>query len=236
MILAIETSVESVGIAFGDGSGVRATSTLRSDRRHAESLAPMIDFLRAQAAIELTDVSAIAVDVGPGLFTGLRVGLATAQAMAWALDVPVIGVSSLDILADGARRASMADDLVIAGALDARRGEVYWAVHRPRDGAPPDRLVEPRVTVPEELAIHLRERDQRVFLVGTGAVRYAEHFADVDSVVVGGADIALPAVESLLGIAVVRAAREQWDAAGAVEPVYLRAPDAEIQWATRVGR
>ena len=205
----------------------------------------MIDFLRTQAAIELTEISAIAVDVGPGLFTGLRVGIATARSMAWALDVPVVGVSSLDVLAHGAvhgvphdedRHSTSADGAVIATALDARRGEVYWAVHRARGAATPERVVEPRVTSPEDLAVHLRERDQRVLLVGTGAVRYAEHFDAIDSVVAGGADVALPTVESLLAIAVGRATREEWDSAEAVEPLYLRAPDAEINWATRVGR
>lgn len=240
MILAIETAVESVGVAFGDRSGPRASSTLRSDRRHAESLAPMIDFLRLQSSVDLADLAAIAVDVGPGLFTGLRVGLATAQSMAWALDIPVIGVSSLDVLAHGAshgtRRVSSAEDVVIVSALDARRGEVYWAVHRVRNDAQPERVVDPRVTPPDDLAVHLRERDQRVLLVGTGASRHAEHFAGIDTVVMGGAELALPSVESLLEIAVGRAAREEWAAAGAVEPVYLRAPDAEINWATRVGR
>lgn len=237
MILAIETSVESVGVALGDGSGVRASAVLRSDRRHAESLAPMIDFVRQQSAVELAELSAVAVDVGPGLFTGLRVGMATAASIAWALGLPTIGVCSLDVLAHSVRqRAASGDDTVIATALDARRGEVYWAVHRSRGGAGLERLVEPRVTPPEDLAVHLRDRGQAMILVGTGFIRHVEHFAELPAAVHVAGHHGMPSVESLLEMAVGRAGREEWDSPEALEPMYLRAPDAEINWATRVGR
>ena len=78
MILAIETPVERVGVAVGDNSGVRASAMLSSDRRHAESLAPMIDFVLSQASLRVDEIDHIAVDIGPGLFTGMRVGMATA--------------------------------------------------------------------------------------------------------------------------------------------------------------
>jgi tRNA threonylcarbamoyladenosine biosynthesis protein TsaB len=87
MILGIETSVEHVGVALGDYRGVRAHSMLASDRRHAESLTPMIQFVMQQAEVEMSDLSAVAVDVGPGLFTGMRVGIAAAQSIAWALEL-----------------------------------------------------------------------------------------------------------------------------------------------------
>ena len=83
MILGIETSVEHVGVALGDYRGIRAHSMLASDRRHAESLTPMIEFVMQQAEVEMSDLSAVAVDVGPGLFTGMRVGIAAAQSIAW---------------------------------------------------------------------------------------------------------------------------------------------------------
>ena len=82
MILGIETSVDHVGVAVGDYRGIRAHSMLASDRRHAESLAPMIQFVLQQADATMADLSAIAVDVGPGLFTGMRVGIASSVATA----------------------------------------------------------------------------------------------------------------------------------------------------------
>jgi len=82
MILGIETAVEHVGVALGDHRGTLASATVNSDRRHAESLAPMIEFVCAQAGVTLRQLDAVAVDVGPGLFTGLRVGIAAARVSA----------------------------------------------------------------------------------------------------------------------------------------------------------
>ncbi|MFN5601200.1 MAG: tRNA (adenosine(37)-N6)-threonylcarbamoyltransferase complex dimerization subunit type 1 TsaB, partial [Acidimicrobiaceae bacterium] len=126
MILGIETSVEHVGVALGDHRGIRAHALVASDRRHAESLTPMIQFVVRQAEATMSDISAVAVDIGPGLFTGMRVGIATAQSLAWALDIPVVPVCSLDALALNANT----EDITVAAALDARRGEVYWALYR----------------------------------------------------------------------------------------------------------
>ncbi|MEY3700298.1 MAG: hypothetical protein RIT16_658, partial [Actinomycetota bacterium] len=98
IILGIDTATDAVSVALHDGESVLASSEIRSDRQHAEALTPMIDFVCKQAAIELWDVGGIAVDIGPGLFTGMRVGIASAQAIAQVIDVPIIPVTSLDIL------------------------------------------------------------------------------------------------------------------------------------------
>lgn len=232
MILAIETAVDRVGVAVGDASGVRASSMLASDRRHAESLAPMIEFVLGQAGLRVSDIDQIAVDAGPGLFTGMRVGLATAQSMAWALDIPVIPVGSLETIAFG---TAPGEDPV-AVALDARRGEVYFAIFResPEHGEP--RLLRaPEVMSPQDAAIAIADRGERTLCVGSGFRRHEQEFETVPWVVPGPVSLAMPRAEDLLGLAVLRAAREQWVAPDAVEPVYLRAPDAEIHWQTRGG-
>jgi len=232
VILAIETAVERVGVAVGDASGVRASAMLASDRRHAESDAPMIGFVLGQAGLAVGDIDQIAVDAGPGLFTGMRVGLATAQTMAWALDVTVIPVGSLEAVAFGAG----AGDDPVAVALDARRGEVYMAVFRPVQGhGEPQVLVAPGVMPPADAAVVLADRGETVLCVGTGFRRHEQEFAAVPWAVAGPDSLSMPRAEDVLGLAVLRAAREQWVAPDAVEPVYLRAPDAEINWQTRGG-
>lgn len=232
VILGIETSVEHVGVAVGDSRGIRAESTLSSDRRHAESLAPMIEFVLKQAAIEMRDLSAVAVDIGPGLFTGMRVGIATAQTIAWALDLPVVPVCSLDALCLNATTT----ESVTASILDARRGEVYWALYRTREmGREPERLSEPRVSSPEDVAIHLADRAERVACVGTGATRYAEVFSASPWLDVMASQHDFPAARSVVMLAVHALAAERTVSAATVEPMYLRAPDAEINWATRDG-
>src|SRR5918997_3270407 len=99
LILGIDTATPQVGCAIGGHEGVLASFSSARDRRHAETLVPAIDFVRRAARVELSDIGAIAVDNGPGLFTGLRVGVSTAKAMASALRIPVVGVPSLDLVA-----------------------------------------------------------------------------------------------------------------------------------------
>ena len=99
LILGIETATHQVGCAIGGHEGVIALFESSRDRRHAETLVPAIEFVMKQARIGLDEISVVAVDVGPGLFTGLRVGVAAAKAMASALRVPMVGVPSLDLLA-----------------------------------------------------------------------------------------------------------------------------------------
>lgn len=234
LVLAVETAVEAVGVAVADHRGPMASATVASDRRHAESLAPMARFVCEQAGVALGDLDAVVVDNGPGLFTGLRVGMAHASMTAWALGIPVVQVSSLEVLAAAAAPLAGAD--AVASVVDARRGEVYWALHRVRQvGARLvlDQLAPPRVGPAADLALHLRDRRQSVLCVGTGALRYRAELEEVDGAVIAPEPWALPPVEMLARLGVARAEDEQWCDPEAVRPEYLRAPDAEIRWATR---
>src|SRR5438876_11965476 len=126
LILGIETATDQVGCAIGGHEGVLASFHAARGRRHAEILTPAIEFTCRQARVDLHEVGVIAVDVGPGLFTGLRVGVATAKAMAQALRLPMIGVPSLDLLAFRVRYSRR----LIVAALDARREELFYAFYR----------------------------------------------------------------------------------------------------------
>lgn len=227
MILGIETAVERVSVALGDGSGIAASAQLTSDRRHAESLTPMVSFVLDQVGISVADLSAIAVDVGPGLFTGMRVGMAAAEAMAWALEIPLVGVCSLDALALESQRG----DDTVAVALDARRGEVYWALYRPGpNGGEPVRITEPRVSSPDDLAVHLADRAEDVTCSGSGFVVHGETFPFEWMHATG---LVAPSAEAVVRIGAHRVAIDATVPAGGLEPIYLRAPDAEINWRTR---
>ena len=233
MILAIETAVEKVSVALGDSRGVLATASVTSDRRHAESLTPMIQFACEHAGVPVANISAIAVDIGPGLFTGMRVGMATAEMMAWSLDVPVVPVCSLDVLA-----ASMwqTDDTVVA-ALDARRGELYWALYRPDPVARTMvRVTEPVVSSPEDMIVHVNDRSEPVWCVGSGFVRYRNDAEALQYAQFAPDHLAMPDAQWLLDVAIQKLARDETVSARDIEPMYLRAPDAEINWAVREGQ
>jgi tRNA threonylcarbamoyladenosine biosynthesis protein TsaB len=231
IILGIDTASSQVGCALGAHEGVLASFTAAHHRRHAETLAPAIDFVTTQAGIPLRDVRAIAVDVGPGLFTGLRVGIATAKALAFALRVPMIGLSSLDLLAYAHR---LSNRLVVA-ALDARRGEVFTAPYR-HVPAGVQRLAPYRVCSPEVLATELQAGGEEALVVGDGARRYADIFEPIKHVELGTVGGQYPSPADLVELAHPRALREEFVTPSELRAMYLRKPDADEAWAAALGQ
>ena len=226
LILGIETATESVGVALGGRDGVLASVTIARGRRHGETLAPAVQFACGHAGVELGDLDAVAVDIGPGLFTGMRVGIATAKALAMALDIPVVPVTSLDSLAESARDHHG----LVVPVVDARKSEVFWSMHR-SDADRVTALGEPMVGSVDDLLAALGERGQRAVCLGDGAQRHAEMLAErADCSVI---PVHHPSASTLVTLAVGRALREEWVDADLVSPLYLRRPDAEINWETR---
>ena len=117
LILGIESSTSQVGCAIGGHEGVLASVHSSRGKRHAENLTPQIEFVCEQARVGLQEISVVAVDIGPGLYTGLRVGVTSAISIAFGLNVPMIGVTSLDLVAYPIRHCHK----LIVAAVDARR-------------------------------------------------------------------------------------------------------------------
>jgi tRNA threonylcarbamoyladenosine biosynthesis protein TsaB len=230
LILGIATATQQVSCAIGGHEGVLASFHSVRSRRHAETLVPGIDFIRRQARIDLDEISVIAVDIGPGLFTGLRVGVATAKAMAHALRVPMIGVSSLDLLAFPVRHS----DKRIVSVVDARRGELFYCFYRQVPGGL-QRLADHQIGKPGDLASELQATGEDCLLVGDGALRYADEFSDAAHVEFGEPATAHPSAASLVQLAHARALREEFVNSWELQPLYLRKADAEINWQTRDG-
>lgn len=198
LLLAFDTSSPAITVALHDGDRLLAEHTVIDARRHGELLAPGIARVLEHAGNAATDLTDIAVGVGPGPFTGLRVGLMTARALADALPVRLHGVCSLDVVA-----AAIVSGEPYLVATDARRREVYWATYT-SDGT---RLDGPHVDKPADVA-------WRGPSYGAGAAMYNDIFdnvvnaelpnaATLASMVATGAAVLLPA-----------------------DPLYLRRPDA----------
>jgi len=164
VLLAFDTATPAVTVALYDDGAVVAAHTAVDPRRHGELLAPGITAVLDEAWVPRQDVTAVAVGVGPGPFTGLRVGLVTARTLALVLDVPVYGVCTLDVLAARAVADGAVDGPFLV-ATDARRKEVYWAAY---DGTG-TRLDGPRVDRPGDVATD-------VPVVGAGALLHPEAF------------------------------------------------------------
>lgn len=208
LLLAFDTSTAAVSVALADvatdgGCTVLAESTVVDARRHGELLAPGIAAVLGRAGVARTDLGAVAVGLGPGPFTGLRVGVVTAAALADALGIPAYGECSLDLLAAG-RPGS----LVVT--TDARRREVYWAGYV--DGV---RVQGPYVDRPAAVRVDGRP------VVGPGAVLYPDQLPGEPAQVNAAALAALVGPRAVAGLAaVVSAARDP------LVPLYLRRPDA----------
>ena len=228
LILGIESAGSQVGCAIGGHEGVLASAHTGKGRQHAESLAPQIEFVRRQAGIEFSELGVVAVDVGPGLYTGLRVGISSATTIAHALGIPMIGISSLDLLAFPARWTSR----LIVTALDARRGELFTALFRKVPGGI-QRIRDPQVNTPQELLAELMTIEEPALLVGDGALRYQEIFSSIRRVEMAEQGLANPSARSLVQLAHAQALREEFVPSWDIKPVYLRQPDAEINWKTR---
>jgi tRNA threonylcarbamoyladenosine biosynthesis protein TsaB len=230
LILGIESATQQVGVAIGGHEGVLAAAHTSRGRRHAELLTPTIDFVRRSARVEFDEISCIAVDLGPGLFTGLRVGIAAAKALAQARRIPMIGVPSLDLLAFPVRHTSR----LIVTAIDAKRGEVFYAFYRQVPGGV-QRVSDHLIGTPDDLASQLLAARDEILLVGDGATRYHEAFDGLKRVELVDQGFAHPSASSLVQLAHAKALREQFVAPWELTPLYLRKPDAEINWSTRDG-
>jgi tRNA threonylcarbamoyl adenosine modification protein YeaZ len=203
VLLAFDTSSPTVTVAVHDGTEVIAELTSSATMRHGEQLAPLVADALAQVSIGPRDLTAIAVGVGPGPFTGLRVGLVTARTMAHVLEIPVYGVCSLDVLAvEAVDTGTVSGEFVVA--TDARRREVYIATYD--DGL---RVAGPDVQRPAEVTTDAP-------VVGEGAELYPDAFPD-------GRTPRRPSA-GWLTRCVVDELAELHDP----EPLYLRRPDAEI--------
>jgi tRNA threonylcarbamoyladenosine biosynthesis protein TsaB len=209
VLLAFDTATPLVTVALHDGEDVVVELTAERPMKHAEQLAPLIEQALTEAGIVRQDLTAIAVGVGPGPFTGLRVGLVTARTLGYALEIPVYGVCSLDVLAvEAAATGVVAGEFVVA--TDARRKEVYLASYDERG----TRLDGPVVGKPADLAT-----DRPV--VGPGGELYPEAFPTR----VG------PAAPSAGWLA--RAVAEERAELMDPEPLYLRRPDADAPHAPK---
>lgn len=228
LILGVETATAQVGCAIGRHDGVLASFRAARGRRHAETLVPAIEFTCRHAGIELSDLAAVAVDVGPGLFSGLRVGIATAKAIALALRIPMVGVSSLDLLAFPVRHTNR----LIVPAIDARRGELFYAFYRQVPGGV-QRLTDYQVGSPADLVSELVASGEDSLLVGDGAQRYPDIVTGATGIEVGGPFTAHPSAAALVELAHPLAMREEFVQSWELEPLYLRRTDAEINWDRR---
>ena len=167
-ILAIDTSASAVGAAIADAGGLIGQLELAAGRQASETLLPLTKSLLSLTGLTLADMDALAVTVGPGSFTGLRIGLATAKAWSQALAKPLVAVSTLEALAFNA----VEDRCLVCPIINAQRGELYAALF-----AEGKRLLDDMLITPKALARRLNAYKERIIFCGDGFVEFGAQLA-----------------------------------------------------------
>lgn len=217
MILAIDTASRALSIALGDGRGVSFAAHQLRSRGQAENLMPMIERGFRATGCNAADLTGLAVTVGPGTFTGLRIGLAAARAMRVALNIPLFGMTALEVLAaDAAQRYP---DRPVLAALDARRDQVYAQMFR-RAVPPFAECWSAPMAIAAESASLMAVPG--TVLIGNGAALVAPHVAG-EAMTLDGVE---PDARHLLRLAAARSFPSY--RVPAPGPLYLRAPDAKL--------
>jgi tRNA threonylcarbamoyladenosine biosynthesis protein TsaB len=214
-ILALDTATSSCSVALWV-DGVRAGRSSVMERGHAEALMPMVIEVLAQGDCAFTDLDLVAVTVGPGSFTGLRIGLAAARGMALAANLPCVGITTLEAVAESVDLRRNADKVVLA-ALDSKRGDIFAQAFAIA-GRP---LGPPVAVAAEDLATMIPAGS--VLVVGSAAAVAVRALSDAGI----DAERADPAVSVAAAVAAIaaRCRRDGVESVRPPSPLYLRAPD-----------
>lgn len=231
-LLAVETSTTTSSVAIVSAEGVRVEITLGLTSSHSDSILGAIDHALAQASLGISDLAGLAVSAGPGSFTGLRIGLATVKGLAEAHPLPIVALSSLEVLAMNAP----AGEMRVCPALDARKGEIYAALYAwEAEAAGWRTLIGEGAWSPDALAKKLHDAGGNVLLLGDGAVAYKAQLASTlgkrARFVPGPANQPRAAWVGWLGLD--RLAEGRTEDPLTLVPRYLRQSEAELAWARR---
>ena len=232
LVLGIETATPTASVCLGTSSGIVAnveigTGLPHLGRAHGSFVAPAIQYCLETAGLTPDAINGVAVSLGPGLFTGMRVGIVTAQAFAHARRLPMVGLASLDLLAFPQRHVRR----LICSVIDARRGELFWAFYRAAPGGI-QRVTEFRNGRPDALAGEIEALSEETLCVGDGA-RVHSGLLESAGADIAGESASHPGAKALVELALPRFIREETRRPEELTPVYIRQADAQINWAKR---
>lgn len=175
-ILSLDAATKGLGVALTNGDKLLATACLNVGKTHSQRLIPLVNDLLQAGNLSLADIDLVAVTIGPGSFTGLRIGISSAKAIAYALGLPMVGVKTLDALAVNC----VGSPNIICPILDARRNEVYYGVYESRENNIYN-IEEISSLPPADLAEHLGAAypDRRVIFLGDAADIYFSQMQEI---------------------------------------------------------
>ena len=223
-VIAIETATMAGSIAIIDAARVISEITLNARATHSERLMAAIDRLLGDSGLAIDDMDGVAVSIGPGSFTGLRIGLSAAKGLSYASGKPLIGIPTLDALALNMTFSRY----LICPIQDARKGEVYTALYRPGDNSP-EKMTDDMAVDPSALAGMIT---QKTVFLGDGVNRYRELLMKQLGELYNEAPIPLqlPRASNVAMLALKRLEKGDTDDPFTMIPRYIRKSEAEIRW------
>ena len=228
-VLAMDTSTMVSSVAVARPDRVLAELTAETRYTHSETLVVNIEEVLRPADVKREEISAVAVSLGPGSFTGLRIGLAAAKATAYALSIPLVGVPTLEVLA----AAFPSPGAIVAPLIDAQKGNGYFALYRFTETG---LVCEKDVCVasPEEIADAIANEESPVTLAGDFARKLMQKGVELPK----NASIApithiMPRAALVAARAVVRLKNGEGKSPMELEPIYVRRSEAEVLWEKR---
>jgi tRNA threonylcarbamoyladenosine biosynthesis protein TsaB len=229
LILAVDSSTPVAGVALVEDHRVLNESFINYGKTHSETLLPTIDRIMRECDCKAADLDALAVTVGPGSFTGLRIGMATVKGMAMAVNKPVVALSTLDTLAANV----WASEALIGALLDARKNELYYGFYRSGDQGP-EALLKDMIGSPQDMvsqARQLLETGQRLILLGDGYYRYSAYFEEEfkEELKAMPGHLSLPRAAAAGILAVNKARMGVFEDPYRLRPVYIRLSEAEYR-------
>ena len=231
-ILALDTSTLVSSVAIASSEKLIAELILQTKLTHSEVLMPHIEQILAMTKLEKADLTGIAVSIGPGSFTGLRIGLAAAKGMAYALKIPIVGVSTLAALA----YHYPVPKIYIAPLLDAQKGNVYTALYRWEKGILQE-VQAPQVKSFDMVLQDGQVLDLPVVFVGDTAQKQAVAIAEAGgNVVPAMPQLLMPRAANVAMLGLSEFAKGKSDHVMNLEPVYIRRSEAEVLWERRNGK
>ncbi|MEQ8766414.1 MAG: tRNA (adenosine(37)-N6)-threonylcarbamoyltransferase complex dimerization subunit type 1 TsaB [Planctomycetota bacterium] len=226
-IIALETSGPVGSVALG-GEVETRSRVFERGQRHARDLMPALEELMKEVGWSPEELDAVIVDVGPGSYTGVRVAVAAARTLAFAVNATLIGVDSLSVLAQ-----ALGGDRPLCVVLDARRGHAYWDVFVPDEHGTMSPQHGPGLAKPEQIVSQLPERCR---LIGSGLAVYGDVLRERGFELIESEETATPDAAVLLALGESAYENGARPALHDAQPIYLRPSEAEILWEQRHGK
>lgn len=230
-ILAVDTSATAASVAVAEENKLIGEFSINTALTHSQTLMPMVDELLNNTGLSVNDIDAVAVNAGPGSFTGVRIGVAAVKGIAFPKNLPCVSVSTLESMAYN----MLGNDCIVCSVMDARCSQVYNALFRVK-GCTVTRMTDDRALSLTDLKNELRNINEKVVLVGDGAVLCSKFLGEeLEKIMLAPFNNRIQTASSVAYAAFEKINNGETVKADELMPVYLRLPQAQRELNKKLG-